>query len=283
MSTSDPRATFTSHASSRIAESSSAPTRWRVAPVAGAAITTWWARGHTSPSAVDGDRAVAPAACHRQDLDAQRLEQLDQRAADPAGADDRHRRALELAPAAGAATRWRGRSRRAAACRPASAPARARRPGARRRRRPRSSPLAVDPLEPPLDARRRQLDPAHVVRAAPRETSPSQSSQTSASASSSCREPAAGRGHGLFDGAIGLGRDVQGRRHAANLPAPMASVPLLSARGLSEVVRRAARARRARPRVGGRDADRRARARTAAGSRRCCGSSPGSSMPTPAR
>ncbi len=54
MSTSAPRATLTSQASSRIASSSAAPTRWRVPAVAGAASTTKSARGQISSSRETG-------------------------------------------------------------------------------------------------------------------------------------------------------------------------------------------------------------------------------------
>jgi hypothetical protein len=119
--------------------------------------------------AVGRDRAVAASPRDREDLHAQRLEHLDQRASDAAGAHYRHRRAVER--------RQRGAPPRGGA-RAVREP-----PGTRQHQHQRvlrhrapvgacgrgPDPLVVDPLEPPLDAGRRQLDPAHLVRELPGE------------------------------------------------------------------------------------------------------------------
>ena len=78
-----------------IAASSRSPTMCFVASVAGAAITKWSALPQISSIRSTGQRAVAAGAGDRDHLDVVRLEHVDQRAADPARADDRDRRALE--------------------------------------------------------------------------------------------------------------------------------------------------------------------------------------------
>ena len=237
-----------------------APTRWRVPSVAGAAITTWWAARPGLGDAVGGQRArgaghVAPAARHRDDLGAERLEQADQRAADPARADDRHRRALERADAVAAVAgpglraRARRRSRLVAGQHQRQRvlgdrqPEGARRPRSTRGRR-RSSP-ARSHCSTPADGSWTQRTRVGQLAGS---SSGSPPSHTSAVGLLERRDLAAAVAHGLLEvGAVvaamwmrgGSAMDPGATRLAANRAPPdagraMASVPLLSARGLAK-------------------------------------------------
>ena len=186
--------------------------------------------------ALDRERAVAAAARHRDDLDAERLEQLDQRAPDAAGADQRHRRARQLARSAAASRSSPARTRAAAARRPASAPARARRPAARTRRRPTSTAARGRSGRASARSPRTAAAPTAPGRAARRGTRPGSNPPTPARRprSSGPISPPAARTASSTVG-VGLGRDVDGGRHACEpTPPAMASVPLLSARDLKK-------------------------------------------------
>ena len=271
-----------------------------MSPVAGAASTTWRAAGHASSSRSAGSVRAAPGTSRPRrvtaiDLDAERGQQADQRAADPAGADDRDRLAVERVDARSGRPRPTcGRARtRGAPCRPrASARARARPPAA-----PNVPTADVNVRSPAGDARRDpllhpgrgQLHPAHGVgqrAAAPRgrrrarrarrrsSSGPARPPPSSTARSSSGRSAAGDVDHGTVGHESGglptLSRHVR-RRDALQ---PMATVPLLSARGARQVLRRPPRARRARPRAARRAHASACSAPTAAASRRCCASSP---------
>ena len=199
--------TFTSQASSRIAASSPAPTRWRVAAVAGAAITTNCARGQTSPTRSIGSVPSRPRRVTAQDLDPEGLEQLDQGAADAPGPDDRR----PSRPSSGrdrpvASTSAPARTRAGAARRPASGPARA------RRRRPKAGAAEVHCRSRSIRSSQRSTPAKGSCTQRTRSGSSSgkpsgfESTHTSASASLERPDLAARLADGRLDLGIGLGR-----------------------------------------------------------------------------